>query len=253
MIRFFCIYSNMNSPSSNKHIIEDGYVMPDGRTYLVEKDAGFFSIELNKDVLKENFEFDESQPLILMCLLQRAEGLNRNGRVYPFNVLKKVADKYNELIVNRQAIGERDHPESGSLSLVNISHEIKEMFWKGNDLYGKIELLTSPGYHKMGVCSLPGDQIAEYIRKGIKLGISSRGLGSLKNENKILVVQDDYELIGFDIVATPSTHGAYLYTSDKFDEVMKSKSNEVAETKLPSNDLKYENLRSMFKNFLQSK
>tara|TARA_Y100001937_G_C7086006_1_gene315370 strand:- start:714 stop:1310 length:597 start_codon:yes stop_codon:yes gene_type:complete len=139
--------------------------------------------------------------LIVKGVLQRAEARNQNGRVYPKEVLVREAKKYTENFVKeRRAMGELDHPDSSVVNLQNVSHNVLEMHWNGNDLVGTVEVLTTPA----------GNILKELFKSGIKLGISSRGLGSIKQESVGDEVQDDFELIGFDFVSNPSTHGAFL-------------------------------------------
>jgi len=139
--------------------------------------------------------------LVVSGVLQRAEAKNQNGRVYPREILQREAKKYeSEFIKERRAMGELDHPDSSVVNLQNVSHNVLEMHWKGNDLVGTVEVLSTPA----------GNILKELFKSGIKLGISSRGLGSIKNEATGDMVGDDFELIGFDFVSNPSTHGAFL-------------------------------------------
>tara|TARA_R110002020_G_scaffold21575_12_gene73430 strand:+ start:9273 stop:9869 length:597 start_codon:yes stop_codon:yes gene_type:complete len=139
--------------------------------------------------------------LIVKGVLQRAEARNQNGRVYPKEVLMREANKYTDnFIKERRAMGELDHPDSSVINLQNVSHNVLEMHWNGNDLVGTVEVLSTPA----------GNILRELFKGGIKLGISSRGLGSIKQESVGDEVQDDFELIGFDFVSNPSTHGAFL-------------------------------------------
>tara|TARA_B100000902_G_scaffold392606_1_gene445292 strand:+ start:29 stop:625 length:597 start_codon:yes stop_codon:yes gene_type:complete len=139
--------------------------------------------------------------LIVKGVLQRAEARNQNGRVYPKEILMREASKYTDNFVKeRRAMGELDHPDSSVVNLQNVSHNVLEMHWNGNDLVGTVEVLTTPA----------GNILKELFKSGIKLGISSRGLGSIKQESAGDEVQDDFELIGFDFVSNPSTHGAFL-------------------------------------------
>tara|TARA_B100000073_G_scaffold297031_1_gene261941 strand:- start:348 stop:953 length:606 start_codon:yes stop_codon:yes gene_type:complete len=139
--------------------------------------------------------------LIVKGVLQRAESQNQNGRVYPKEILVREAKKYtDEFIEERRAMGELDHPDSSVVNLQNVSHNVLEMHWKGNDLLGTVEVLSTPA----------GNILKELFKSGIKLGISSRGLGSIKQEAKGDEVQNDFELIAFDFVSNPSTHGAFL-------------------------------------------
>ena len=139
--------------------------------------------------------------LIVKGVLQRAESQNQNGRVYPKEILVREAKKYtDEFIEERRAMGELDHPDSSVVNLQNVSHNVLEMHWKGNDLLGTVEVLSTPA----------GNILKELFKSAIKLGISSRGLGSIKQEAKGDEVQNDFELIAFDFVSNPSTHGAFL-------------------------------------------
>ena len=142
--------------------------------------------------------------LIVSGVLQRAEAKNQNERIYPKEVLMREAKKYNTLIKERRALGELDHPESSVVNLNNVSHNVLEMGWNGNDLVGKVEVLSTPS----------GNILKELFKSGIKLGISSRGMGSVKEVMReggnTLEVQPDFELVAFDFVSNPSTHGAFL-------------------------------------------
>ena len=143
--------------------------------------------------------------LIVSGVLQRAEAKNHNGRVYPKETLMREAEKYSgTFIKERRALGELDHPDSSVVNLNNVSHNVLGMNWQGDDLVGKVEVLGTPA----------GNILKELFKSGIKLGISSRGMGSVKEvfgegENT-LEVQPDFELIAFDFVSNPSTHGAFL-------------------------------------------
>ena len=144
--------------------------------------------------------------LIVKGVLQRAEAKNQNGRVYPRETLVREAKKYAEVqIKERRALGELDHPDSSVVNLNNVSHNILEMHWNGDDLNGTVEVLGTPA----------GNILKELFKSGIKLGISSRGLGSVEEMNEAegdtVEVQPDFELIAFDFVSNPSTHGAFLY------------------------------------------
>jgi hypothetical protein len=143
--------------------------------------------------------------LIVSGVLQRADAKNQNGRVYPRDLLMRESKKYaGTFIAERRALGELDHPDSSVVNLNNVSHNILEMAWNGDDLVGKVEILPTPS----------GNILKALFQSGIKLGISSRGLGSVKEVmregNSTLEVQPDFELIAFDFVSNPSTHGAFL-------------------------------------------
>jgi hypothetical protein len=144
---------------------------------------------------------DESGRTLVKGILQRASAENQNGRIYPKEILMREAKKYETLIKERRALGELDHPDSGVINLKNVSHNIKEIHWDGDDLCGTVEILPTPS----------GNILKELLRAGILLGISSRGMGSVVNigEGKVKV-GDDFELIGWDFVSNPSTHGAFM-------------------------------------------
>lgn len=134
-------------------------------------------------------------------VLQRASAENQNGRVYPKDILEREVKKYQTLINERRALGELDHPDSSVINLKNVSHNIKEVHWEGDDLVGTVEILSTPS----------GNILKELLRGDILLGISSRGMGSTKPlaGNK-LEVQEDFELLCWDFVSNPSTHGAFM-------------------------------------------
>lgn len=182
---------------------------------LIEHDAGFINSDLNTNIINEAFELKPNEPVLINCILQKWGVKNKNGRIYPKDVLVSQVDEYRQLVDSNSAVSEADHPDSSIISLQNISHMITKMWWgKGeheNVLYGQLKIIVSPGYIKYGIVSVIGDKIILYLQNKIKLGISSRGVGTLKEINGENLVQNDFELIGFDLVATPSTPGAYLF------------------------------------------
>jgi hypothetical protein len=182
---------------------------------LIENDAGFITHELNNNILNEDFKINPNEPILIDCILQKWGVKNKNDRIYPREVLVPQVEIYQELIKNNSSVSEADHPESSIISLQNISHLLTKMWWGSgeneNILYGTIKLIVSPGFLKYGIVSVIGDKILLYLQNKIRLGISSRGVGSLKEINGENIVQNDFELIGFDLVATPSTPGAYLF------------------------------------------
>ena len=188
---------------------------------LIEHDAGYINSELNKNFLNENFELKPNEPVLINCILQKWGVKNKNGRIYPKEVLMPQVNEYEQLVNSNSAVSEADHPDSSIISLQNISHMITKMWWgtgeQENVLFGQLKLIVSPGYINMGIVSVIGDKIVLYLQNKIKLGISSRGVGTLKEVNGENLVQDDFELIGFDLVATPSTPGAYLFPEKKGD------------------------------------
>lgn len=135
-------------------------------------------------------------------IMQRAGAKNQNGRVYDKRILQREVDKYiQEFVKNGNAYGELDHPESAIVSLKNASHIIKDLWWKGDELMGRVELLNTPS----------GNIVKEIIKAGHTIGISSRGTGSVQQTNEgTLEVQPDFELVCWDFVSNPSTHGAFM-------------------------------------------
>ena len=188
---------------------------------LIEYDAGYISPKdkNNLNVIRESKDFlDHSKPFEFYAVLQKYDTPNRNGRIYPERILKREAENYKKLIEKGVSLSELNHPESSLIDLDRVSHMITEVWWDGNVLMGKLQLLTSPGFHERGIVSTKGDMAANYLRQGVTLGISSRGVGSLKKVGEKNEVQDDFELICFDLVSSPSTPGAYLFSNpeDKF-------------------------------------
>lgn len=155
-------------------------------------------ISPNAQLIEESIR--NNKKLVVSGVLQRSDSGNQNGRIYPHAILEREADKYQGMIQERRALGELDHPDSSIVNLSNVSHNIVEMHWKGKDLIGTIEVLTTPA----------GNILKELFRNGIKVGISSRALGTTQENNGYQEVQEDLELIAFDMVSNPSTHGAFM-------------------------------------------
>ena len=166
----------------------------------------YLPFEVKPDQIVESMKENQGR-LVVRGVLQRAESKNQNGRVYPREVLMREAKKYaKEFIGQNRAMGELDHPESSVVNLTNVSHNIKEMHWEGDNLLGTVEVLGTPS----------GNILTELFKSGIKLGISSRGMGSVETVSEAgdepsQEVQPDFELIAFDFVSNPSTHGAFMY------------------------------------------
>jgi hypothetical protein len=195
-----------------------------GHGILIETDAGWVSPKEkhNEIVLKEAKEMDYRNPFEFYAVLQKYDTPNRNGRSYPERILKREADNYKQTIAKGLSTSELNHPESSLIDLDRVAHIITDIWWDKNILMGKLKLLTSPGFHERGIVSTKGDQAANLMRQGVTLGISSRGVGSLKKVGEKNEVQDDFELICFDLVSSPSTPGAYLFSNaedrDKYEE-----------------------------------
>jgi hypothetical protein len=165
----------------------------------------YLPFEIKQEQINESMK-ENNGKLVVRGVLQRAEAKNQNGRVYPREVLVREAKKYHkEFIKQSRAMGELDHPESSVVNLQNVSHNVKEMHWEGDNLLGEVEVLSTPS----------GNILKELFKSGIKLGISSRGMGSVETVSEggeqSQEVQPDFELIAFDFVSNPSTHGAFMY------------------------------------------
>ncbi len=190
-----------------------------GFGYLIEHDAGYISPDeprnqafINEIKKLETGKLVIAEPLIVYVILQKHGVLNRNGRVYPEPILKKQNELYQRAIKERSAIGELDHPESSIIAGDRISHNIIETWWEGQTLMGKMEILMTPGYINYGIVSTKGDMVADLLRHRIKIGVSSRGVGSLKEgRNGEQIVQEDFEIICWDVVTAPSTPDAWIF------------------------------------------
>lgn len=200
-----------------------------GKGILIEYDAGHISPSdlQNQNIITEMQNKDTDQDFIMYAVLQKFDTPNKNGRIYPEMLLKRENTKYQEIIKKGSALNELNHPSSSLIDLDRVSHTILETWWDGKTLMGKIKLLLSPGFKKMGIVSCKGDQAAMLLINGVTLGISSRGVGSLKEVKGQNIVQDDFELVCFDLVSSPSTPGAYVFQDvadkDKFNETVEQK------------------------------
>jgi len=163
---------------------------------LVDTISVNFSDSINESYLTEDGRF------IVEGVLQRAEAQNQNGRVYPAEILQREVKKYkNREIKENRAYGELDHPDTSVVELKNTSHIVRDVWWKGNDVIGKVEILKTPS----------GNILKELIKAGCTIGISSRGMGSVKESTGgTVTVEDDFDLICWDFVSNPSTHGAFM-------------------------------------------
>tara|TARA_Y100000992_G_C21268935_1_gene495542 strand:- start:1998 stop:2606 length:609 start_codon:yes stop_codon:yes gene_type:complete len=158
----------------------------------------------SKEMIKESKQRYDGK-IMLSGIIQRANTLNQNGRVYPKAILEREIMNYQKLIRESRALGECDHPDSSVIELKNASHIVREAYMKGDDVYGRIEILDTPS----------GKIIQSLIESGVTLGISSRGVGSTVAQGGNQVVQDDFQLICFDMVSEPSTPGAFMLKEHK--------------------------------------
>ena len=167
---------------------------------LVEQNLLYYDNELIKEA------HDSSKPLVLRHVtLQQANSKNQNGRIYPRQVLTKEVVRYNkEFVEQNRALGELDHPESPIVNLRNVCANVTKINMNGDSVIGDMQILSTPA----------GNIVRELVKNNIRLGVSSRGIGTVKNVNEdTLEVQEDYSLICFDVVSNPSTPGAFINES----------------------------------------
>lgn len=165
------------------------------KTLLID----YIDFSVSPHVMAESI--NNNGKLIVSGIIQRADAVNQNGRVYPKKILEREVDKYMKSVKERRALGSLDHTDSHIIELSTVSHLITDLSWKGNDLYGIVEILPTPN----------GNILKELFKSGIKVGISSRGLGSVKKvEENVDQVDEDFQLICWDFVSNPSTHGAFM-------------------------------------------
>ena len=147
----------------------------------------------------------ENNALFLTGIMQRSNHLNGNGRVYSEDILRREVENYGKLVRERRALGELDHPDSATINLANASHMVTQIWWDNDSVMGKVQVLNTPS----------GQILRELVNCGVKLGISSRGMGSVHEDQGKTVVEDDFQLICFDFVSEPSTAGAFMVAENK--------------------------------------
>jgi hypothetical protein len=157
------------------------------------------AFKVSPQQLTENVS--EAGNLLVEGVLATAEVQNGNGRYYAKSLWEREMDKYKELVEQRRSMGELDHPDSSVVNLKNVSHLISEFWWDGDNVMGKIEILPTPA----------GSILKELIKHGVTVGVSSRGMGSLEQRDGMMEVQDDFELLCWDFVSTPSNPGSYMH------------------------------------------
>ena len=143
--------------------------------------------------------------MILSGVMQKSDTQNGNGRVYPHRVLMREVENYKKLVGERRALGELDHPDDSVINLKNASHMVTDVWWNGKDVMGKVQVLNTPS----------GGILRSLVESGVKLGISSRGMGSVSESAGATMVEDDFQLICFDFVSEPSTPGAFMMKEAK--------------------------------------
>jgi len=162
---------------------------------------------LLKEVDGKTVEIPQGPKILMKGILQKADTLNQNGRIYPKAVLEREVRNYQKFIIENRAVGELDHPDSSVVNLKNVSHVVREAYMEPNGaVVGSIEVLSK---------TPSGAILAGLVESGIKLGISSRGVGSTRKQGEYYVVQDDFQLICWDMVSEPSTPGAFMIPEGK--------------------------------------
>lgn len=187
-----------------------------GYGYLVENDGHIITendtVKQMREDIEHGHEFVCPQHFVVPAVFQKYGIQNANGRIYPEKILRREVDTYiNEKILRHCALGALDHPQSSGLSGHDVAHNITELHWDGSTLVGKLELNLTPGFVRYGVASSSGDKVATLLLNGYLIGVSSRGVGSVKSApGGIALVDDDFSLICWDVVLEPSTPGAYI-------------------------------------------
>jgi len=166
---------------------------------------------------EEKRQVVEENACFLTGVMQRSEARNGNGRVYPHNILLREMKNYQKLVKERRALGELDHPEDSVINLKNASHMVTSVWWEGKDVMGKVKVLNTPA----------GNILRSLVESGCSLGISSRGLGSVRESNGDTIVEDDFQLICFDFVSEPSTTGAYMNISEGIEKDLFTKADRL--------------------------
>ena len=204
----------------SKHNLTEITKNKTGTGLLIEKD-GYISMTegKNKELFEATKRLNESSeggefhcpyPFIVSAVFQKFGIQNANGRIYPESVLKKCVAEYQRNIDEKRAYGEQNHPPETTIDLGRIAMNILELHWVGQTLVGELEVITTPGFRKYGIVSTPGDSTANLLLQGLKVGVSSRGIGSVENKMGKYIVGDDYELICWDFVSDPSTPNAWV-------------------------------------------
>ena len=193
---------------SELEIIKEGKT---GHGILIEND-GYMYVKNPQKIVEGigDEEWHVPYPFVVDAVFQKFGIKNANGRIYPEAILKKQVELYQQKIAERRALGELNHPAESTIDLGRIAINIVELHWEGSTLVGKCEINTSYGFRKYGIVTTRGDEMANLLLNGLKIGVSSRGVGSVEQKLGQYIVGDDFELICWDVVSDPSTPGAYI-------------------------------------------
>ena len=200
-------------------IIKEGKT---GHGILIEKDGYMFLNNPQNITEGMDGEWHVPHPFIVDAVFQKFGVKNANGRIYPEGVLKKQVELYQKKIHDSNAIGELNHPAESTIDLDRIAINITELHWEGKTLVGKCMINTSHGFRKYGIVSTRGDQMANLLINGIKIGVSSRGVGSVEQKLGQYIVGDDFELICWDVVSDPSTPGAWVGRAEELQQYVEA-------------------------------
>jgi hypothetical protein len=204
-----------------------------GTGLLIEND-GYISLDLEgNENLMESVRLNESEgtrvlpsPFIVSAVFQKFDIENANGRIYPEHILKREVEKYQKFIAERRSYGEANHPDTSTISIDRIAMMITELHWVEHTLVGKMMLPITDGFRKYGIVSTLADLVAHWILSGLKIGVSSRGMGTVRQEMGKIIVCDDYEIVCWDVVTQPSTPSAWIEeTSDNLTPYLENKEN----------------------------
>tara|TARA_Y100000310_G_scaffold334992_1_gene415968 strand:+ start:274 stop:882 length:609 start_codon:yes stop_codon:yes gene_type:complete len=198
-------------------------------TYLLREYFELCPGDVCQDLLTEDDKRRMSEGIMILTgMVQHAGKLNGNKRIYPREILEREVDKYQALVRDRRALGELDHPDDSVINLKNASHIITAVWWDGDRVMAKLEVLNTPS----------GEILKNLIQSGVKLGISSRGLGSVRNESSGTIVEDDFQLICFDMVSEPSCEEAFMVLKEHREKKTLSKEEKI--DSLLNNIINYE-------------
>lgn len=178
-----------------------------GKIYLLKErydfcEDGICNVQSQFLTEAEKVDIQQNGAVYLTGVAQRADAKNGNQRVYPFHTLQREVQNYKKIITENRAYGELDHPDETVVNLRNASHRVVDIWWEGKDVYVKLKVHTNTD---------TGRNLAGHIKDGGAIGLSSRGLGSVHDVGGTLLVEDDFQLICFDVVSEPSTGGAFMH------------------------------------------
>ncbi len=221
-------------------IIKEGKT---GHGILIEND-GYMYVKNPKTITEGlgDGEWHVPYPFIVDGVFQKFNIKNANGRIYPEAILKKQVELYQQKINERRALGELNHPAESTIDLGRIAINIIELHWEGSTLVGKLEINTSYGFRKHGIVTTRGDEMANLLINGYKIGVSSRGVGSVEQKLGQYIVGDDFELICWDVVSDPSTPGAYVGKAEELQQYVETSQQNDDKPKLNEKISKIKNI-----------